>query len=128
VDRYGHRETLISTALAPTWKQAPEMVLGLIKGLAEQPPRPPAENQAWQAARDEVLQHPLLRLGMVRRAFLEALDVARVTLHLREDTHFYAATALPILRQTFLEMGRRLAEAGVVDAPEDVFHLKVDEL
>ena len=36
--------------------------------------------------------------------------------------------ALPPLRRTLLEMGRRLAEAGVLDAPEDVFHLLFAEL
>jgi pyruvate,water dikinase len=35
---------------------------------------------------------------------------------------------LPVLHRMLLEFGRRLAEAGVLDAPEDVFHLKLDEL
>jgi hypothetical protein len=34
--RYGHRESSIGTALEPTWKDAPEVVLGIIKSLAAQ--------------------------------------------------------------------------------------------
>ena len=35
---------------------------------------------------------------------------------------------MPILRRTLLELGRRLAEAGILEAAEDVFHLRFDEL
>src|ERR671936_1800485 len=35
---------------------------------------------------------------------------------------------LPVLRRTLLELGRRLAAAGILDTPEEVFHLKLDEL
>jgi pyruvate,water dikinase len=35
---------------------------------------------------------------------------------------------LPVLRRTLLELGRRVADAGVLTAPEDVFHLKLAEL
>ncbi len=32
LDAYGHRETVISTALEPSWKDAPAVALGIIKG------------------------------------------------------------------------------------------------
>jgi pyruvate,water dikinase len=35
---------------------------------------------------------------------------------------------MPILRRTFLEMGRRLVAAGVLDGPEEIFHLRLAEL
>jgi hypothetical protein len=47
---------------------------------------------------------------------------------IREDTRFYATLILPVLWRTLLEFGRRLADTGVLDLPEDVFHLKLDEL
>jgi pyruvate,water dikinase len=79
-------------------------------------------------ARDDVLAHPLLRLPSLRSAFLELLSEARWFQQLREDTRFYATLILPVLRRTLLELGRRLVSVGVLDAPEDVFHLKLDEL
>jgi pyruvate,water dikinase len=129
LDRYGHREAggtmLVSQS---TWKDAPEAVLGMLKGLALAERRPQPERPAWDAARDELLAHPLLRLSPLRSAFLELLAQARCFPQLREDTRFYATLILPILRRTLLELGRRLATAGILDAPEDVFHLRLDEL
>lgn len=46
----------------------------------------------------------------------------------REDTRFYAMLPLPVLRRALLELGRRLAEVGALDVPEDVFYLRVEEL
>jgi len=46
----------------------------------------------------------------------------------REDSHFYFLMPLPILRKSLLEMGRRLCDVGVLDTPEDVFHLRLEEL
>jgi pyruvate,water dikinase len=129
LDHYGHREAggtlLVSQS---TWKDAPEVVLGILKGLALAPARPPTERPVWEAARDELLAHPLLRLSPLRSAFLELLAQARCFPQLREDTRFYATLILPVLRRTLLELGRRLAAAGILDTPEEVFHLKLDEL
>src|SRR5206468_12593879 len=63
LDDYGHRESVLSTALQPTWKDAPESVLEMIKGLARAPARPAPGQPQWEAARDAVLRHPLFRLS-----------------------------------------------------------------
>lgn len=129
LDEYGHREgggTM--QVLQPTWKDAPEVVLGLLQGLARAEPRSESRRPAWEAARDELLAHPLLRLPPLRSAFLKLLAEARYFPQIREDTRFYATLVLPVLRRTLLELGRRLAGAGVLDAPDDVFHLKLAEL
>jgi pyruvate,water dikinase len=75
-----------------------------------------------------LLNHPLLRLPPLRRAFLRLLAEARWFPLIREDTHFYATLALPVLRRTLLELGRRLTDAGTLATAEDVFHLKLDEI
>jgi pyruvate,water dikinase len=127
LDRYGHRETIISTTLIPTWKDAPEMALGMIKGFAAKLP-PPTGTPAWQNARDEILQHPRLRFIPLRTAFLSTLEMSRYILQIREDTHFYATLSMPIFRRILLEFGRRLVKAGALDTPEDVYHLRLTEL
>ncbi|MBI4788061.1 MAG: phosphoenolpyruvate synthase [Chloroflexi bacterium] len=128
LDRYGHRESIISTALQPTWKDAPELVLGIVKSfVAHQPPLQTGQAD-WERARDLVLRHPLLRIAPFRSAFLELLAEARALLQIREDTHYYATLSLPLFRRTLLEFGRRLVSAGVLATPEDVFHLKLDEI
>jgi pyruvate,water dikinase len=128
LDRYGHRETVISTALLPTWKDDPAVALGLLKSFAAYPPRPSTGKPAWQAARDEILLSPRLRFAPLRSVFQKSLEEARLLIQIREDTHFYATLAMPLFRRTFLEMGRRLAAAGILKVPEDVFHLQFSEL
>jgi rifampicin phosphotransferase len=129
LDEYGHREAGATLQISrSTWKDAPEVVLGILKGLAAAPPRAEAKRHAWEAARDELLSHPLLRIPPLRSAFLGLLAEARWFPQIREDTRFYATLILPVLRRTLLEFGRRLADTGVLDLPEDVFHLKLKEL
>ncbi len=128
LDRYGHRETVTSTALQPTWKDAPAVALGVVRSFAACPPPLPDGRPAWQIAPDEILRHPLLRFAPLRSAFLEILAEARTLIQIREDTHFYATMSLPILRRTSFEFGRRLVAAGIIDTPHDIFHLKLAEL
>lgn len=110
---HGHRESsspLLVTA--PTWGEAPETVVGLIKVLATTPPsraeRPPLDTMS-----------PRMRRWIER---------ARAGTAFREDTHYEFTRPLPILRRALLEIGGRLVAAGVLDRPEDVFHLRLAEL
>ncbi len=128
LDRYGHREVVLSTVLQPTWKDAPDVVLGLLKGLALSEARPRAGRPAWQTAQEALLAYPLLRFPPLRAATLRLLGTARLLWQIREDTHFDVTRILPILRRTLLELGRRLAGTGALDTPEDVFHLRLGEL
>jgi pyruvate,water dikinase len=128
LDRYGHREAAITTASLPTWRDAPEIVLGLVKGLIHEASRSDGGQPGWERARDEVLASPWLRLPPLRSAFLTLLTTARFVLQIREDTHFYATMPLPLVRRTVLEMGRRLVQVGALDTPADVFHLTLAEL
>jgi hypothetical protein len=129
LDEYGHREAGATLQISrSTWKDAPEVVLGILKGLAAAPPRAEVERPAWEVARDHVLAHRLLRFPPLRSAFLGLLAEARWFPQIREDTRFYATLILPVLWRTLLEFGQRLAGIGVLDVPEDVFHLKLDEL
>jgi pyruvate,water dikinase len=126
---YGHRETgsplLVSQ---PTWKDAPETVFAILQGLARaEPPRRQAL-ETWRVARDDALAHPALRTRPMRAAFLTLLTEARRLSALREDTHYAMTMPMPVVRRSLLEMGRRLAGIGVLASPEDVFHLRFDEL
>jgi rifampicin phosphotransferase len=123
---FGHRETVTPVlATPPTQSDAPETVLALIKVLIAEPPRPPEDSDR---AMGRLLKHPLLH-GRRRRAVIKHwVEAARAGMAFREDSHFYFLMPLPILRRSLLEMGRRLADVGVLDKPEDVFHLRLEEL
>ena len=125
---YGHRETETAIlATSPTWGEAPETVLGLVKMLAERPPSPAAAGRAEQAL-ERLLAHPLLRGSRMRARLRRWVEAARSGIAFREDSHFYFTRPLPILRRSLLEIGRRLCDAGVLREPEEVFHLRLEEL
>ena len=129
LDSYGHRETgsplLVSQ---PTWKDSPQIVLGMLQGMARAEPTTRPDSVTWMTARDEVLAHPALRWPPLRGFILDLITQARRLSALREDTHFAMTLPMPVLRRTLLELGRRLAETGILESAEDVFHLRFDEL
>ncbi|NMR29316.1 PEP/pyruvate-binding domain-containing protein [Crystallibacter degradans] len=123
---YGHRETVsIVLSSAPTWSGAPDVVLGLVKAMLGE--RHQGADQTGQALR-ELERHPALRFGPLRRQVLGAVAGAKAGMAFREDTHFYATKLLPPLRRALLELGQRLAAAGVLESPDQVHHLRFDEL
>lgn len=147
---YGHRETVsIVLSSAPTWADAPESVLGLVKvlmtergGGTDQPGRHPAGHASGHAiehatdqATDQtgdalrtLLAHPLLRLPRFRRLALAVVQGSKVGTGFREDSHFYLTLLLPALRRTYAEIGERLVTAGVLERASDVYHLRFEEL
>lgn len=118
---YGHRETATPIlATPPTWGESPETVVGLLKVLAANPPR---HTERTEHAMAELMRHPLLRNEKRRARMVRRIEAARAGVAFREDSHFYFTLPLPVLRRCLLEIGRRL-----FDDPEDVFHLRLEEL
>ena len=127
LDQYGHRETTL-TISQPAWKDQPEVVLGILKVLAETERQQTDHYRAWQQVRDELLKDSILGTCLLRKLFLKSLGNARAFFQIREDTHFYATLMQPTIRHISLELGRRLVQAGAMDDAQDVFHLRLDEL
>ena len=128
LDGYGNRETVSPLVIsAPTWVDDPTPVLSMIKTLVEEGPQPTTDGPGAAAER-RLLEHRLLRSPRRRAAVLRAIEAARQGIAFREDSHFHATRAIPILRHLLLEAGRRLAEAGALPDAQDVFHLHLEEL
>lgn len=127
LDQYGHRETAL-TVSQPAWKDEPKVVLGILKVLAMAEQRKTDHYQEWKRARDELLSRSVLGRWPLRNLFLNSLTNARALFQMREDTHFYATLAQPLVRRVAMELGRRLEQVGAVNSPSDIFHLKLNEL
>src|SRR5215213_4025650 len=128
LDGYGNRETVSPLVIsAPTWIDDPTPVLGMIKILVEEGSQPTTASPSAAAER-QLFEHPLLRSPRRKAAVLRVIEAARQAIAFREDTHFHATRAIPILRHMLLEAGRRLVEAGVLPEAQDVFHLHLEEL
>jgi phosphohistidine swiveling domain-containing protein len=84
--------------------------------------------QEWKRERDELLARSILGWRPLRRLFLNSLPDARAFFQLREDTHFYATLAQPLVRRVALELGNRLEQVGAIQSDTDIFNLRLDEL
>jgi pyruvate,water dikinase len=124
---YGHRETALTISQG-AWKDQPEIVLGILKVLAARRPQELDSYQTWRHSRDELLAHSGLGAGPLRSLFIKALANGRSLFQIREDTHFYATMAQPVVRRVALQLGSRLEQAGVLNPATDIFHLRLDEL
>lgn len=102
--------------------------MGLLKTMSQTDASPTHQTDSWRSARQEILELPDLQFPPLRAAFINLLDGARQFPPLREDTHFYLTTPIPVLRRIFAEMGERLVKAGVLDEPADIYHLRLEEL
>jgi rifampicin phosphotransferase len=126
VAEYGHRETIsVVLSSAPTWSAAPDVVLSLVKAMLGE--RHQGADQTGQALR-ELERHPALRFEPLRRQVLSAVTSSKTGTAFREDSHFYATKLLPPLRRALLELGQRLATAGVLEDADQVHHLRFNEL
>ncbi len=124
---YGHRETALTISQG-TWKDQPETVMGILKVLVTTQRKESDSYEAWKRTREELLAHSILGTPPLRHLFLKALTNARSLIQMREDTHFYATLALPLVRRVALELGKRLEQAGALKITTDVFHLRLEEL
>ena len=125
--QYGHRETAL-TISQPAWKDEPNIVLGILKVLVRSELQETDHSQEWKLARDELLENSMLGRWPLCPLFLKSLVNARALFQMREDTHFYATLAQPLVRRVVLEMGERLKEVGALKTATDIFHLRLEEL
>jgi pyruvate,water dikinase len=132
LDRYGWRTDDFELA-DPTWREAPAAVLALIQRILDSGADDPLIHfEHAVAVRDRLTALAREQLsgdvGAWQR-FVRALDRAQQYLPAQEDHNYpidqYGRT---VLRLPLLELGRRFVMAGVLDRPDDVFFLTVDEV
>lgn len=133
LDEYGHQGDKWGLSY-PTWVEDPTPVIKMLKDYASQPDGGPGEKLTELAAErerllNETYEHLRGYPQEVRDQFSSLLKAAQHSTVLSEDHGFWIDFhAMARVRQVFLEFGRRFAEAGVLEQPEDVFHLTLDEL
>jgi pyruvate,water dikinase len=78
--------------------------------------------------RDDLSSNSILGRWPLQNLFLWSLSHARALFQLREDTHFYATLAQPLIRRVVLELGHRLKQVDALKEVADIFHLRLGEL
>ncbi len=133
LDEHGRRGDLWGISF-PTWAEDPTPVIKMLKDYVTQSGGGPDEELAALAAeREQLLAETRERLEgypqAVRDEFEFLLKVAQESVVLSEDHGFwidFSSTAR--VRKVLMEFGHRFAEAGVIQRPDDVLHLNLDEI
>lgn len=119
-----------SFELDPTWREMPEVVLGIIKGLMDTDYDPVSEEKEFQAYRLERIEQLKKTLkGEALKEFETWLELAEQAQPLTE-IHDYILSNIPLcmVRYDALEAGRRFVEKKVLARPEDTLFLYREEL
>jgi pyruvate,water dikinase len=119
---------------APAWIEDPVPVLENLQNYVAQAERDlEAESRSVVAERERLVAHARERLAQrppaVEEEFEFLLKAAQEASVVSEDHNFWIDyRAAYEVRRVFLEVGRRFVNAGVLDAPEDVLYLYLDEI
>lgn len=132
LDAYGHRGDTWGLSV-PGWLEDPTSVLRNLRDYVKQPDRDlPAERAALIEERERHLAEVRTRLAGYPRPvvgqFEGLLQAAQFANVLSEEHGFWIDFMSSYeVRLVFLEVGKRLAEAGVLDSIDDVFFLTFEE-
>lgn len=127
LDEFGHRGVYEVELANPRWNEAPGYLLEQVRLLlAQGPARAPqdAARERRRAAEAAVAKLPL----RVRPAVRWLAAQARRAAAQREAGKSAVVALMEPLRLCILECGRRLAAAGRLTAPADVFHLALVDM
>jgi phosphohistidine swiveling domain-containing protein len=129
LQQYGHTIYNLDFA-SPVPADDPAPLLETLRlFLSGQGADPHARQQEAAARREEATQAMLGRLkGLRLKLFRRSLAPARRYAPLREDGLADVGLGYPLLRQMLREVGRRLAEGGMIQEPGDVFWLDQDQV
>ena len=131
---HGQRGAMFSAIGEVSWIEDPTPVVKMLKDYVTQPDRnPQAELAAEAAERERLLNKARARLKgypqPVVDEFERLLKAAQAATVLHSDHGYWIDyRAMYNVRRVLLALGRRLAAAGVIDAPADVLFLWLAEL
>ncbi|HEX4992942.1 MAG TPA: PEP/pyruvate-binding domain-containing protein, partial [Rubrobacteraceae bacterium] len=129
LDRYGRMVYDLDFA-KPVPADDPAPTLDTLKYYLRGEGKDPGERQrAATARREEATAATMARLDAPRRrVFRGLLRWTQKYVPLREDALADVGLAWPLMRRMLFELGRRLAAAGAIERPDEVFWMQGDEL
>jgi pyruvate,water dikinase len=131
---YGQRLNSVFALDQPSWIEDPTPAIQNLQAyIAMADLRPEMEPAALAAEREKAVAEARLKLAgypqPIAARFETLLKAAQVAAVVHEDHNFWIDQRLFYhVRRVILEFGVRLAQAGALDAANDVFYLTPDEL
>lgn len=130
LDEYGQRGDKWDLGF-PSWVEDPKPVLKNLREYLTRDTHPAVELQHQAAERERLIAEARAQLtdDEQRKGFDFLLAAAEKGLVITEDHGFWIDfRGMHQVRRASVEFGRRFAEAGVIDRPEDVIFLELDEV
>jgi pyruvate,water dikinase len=131
---YGQRSNIPLELGEPSWIEDPTPVLATLREYIDQPDRDVAADRAGLVAeRERAISAARTRLSSYPRPVVEQfeslLKAAQEATILSEDHAFWIdLCGLYQARRVVVEIGRRLADAGVITDSDDVYYLTLGEV
>jgi phosphohistidine swiveling domain-containing protein len=130
VAEYGWRADSWYMAHLPTWAEDPTLAMALIGRYLEDPSRAPIAGLERSAAiREAAVAEAEAKLpGNKRAQFQELLAASNDHVAISESRASWQLQISGSVRVPTMTLGRRLAGAGAIDAPNDIFFLTMQEV
>jgi pyruvate,water dikinase len=128
--RYGWREESWYMAHLPVWAEDDALALRMIGRYLEDPSRAPGAAMArTEAVREHALREVEEKLSPEQLGrFRELFEASKDHVAISEDRAFWQLEICGSVRPPMVALGRKLAARGVIDEPNDVFHLTLDQV
>lgn len=132
---YGHREIRMDI-IHPTWGEDPAPVLGFVRsyldaGEARSPHRQQAhlveKREALTAEVRSAMRSSIRGRLVVAPIFDWVLRQTQVHTRERDTIHFELTRLFPPLRAMLHELGRRWTQQGLLDDPDDIYYLTLEQ-
>ena len=134
LEEYGQRSDIFAELGNPNWIENPVTPIKTLKDFLTQPDRKlEAELEAVASERERAIGEARERLKVCPQPVVEQfeflLTAAQAGTIIQEDhNHWIDQRGMYKVRQVLLEFGRRFAEAGLIEQPNDLFYLTPEEL
>jgi pyruvate,water dikinase len=131
LQRYGWRSEGWEVA-SPTWREQPAIPLGIVRRMIiDETPSPAGALDDVVRRRRELADDLESRLqpdSAKQAEFRDLLAQASSYVSVREDRAHWQLTVFGSLRAAVLRRGEKIAQAGLIDRPEDIFYLLPEEI
>ncbi len=133
LSRWGKRSDTVQELSDPSWTEDPTPLFNTIRSLLEKGEDPHQRHQEMARQRDQAVAEARAALAgqppEIRGQFEGLLAAAQACSFLQEDhNHWIDQRGLHEVRQVCMEVGRRLAAAGLLENASDVFLFEPAEL
>ena len=135
IDKYGDRELSqgLGGLAVPTWREKPEVVWGMLKGILVSKSNPMEQQELVQKRRERAekrLEEVTSRgIGKMMKGRIYKLIAASKKYNaFREDSHFFLTQAMSVFKQMFLTIGDKLVLRGLLNDAQDIMYFNYFEL